>query len=216
MWFLGKDITFEYLIIRILVVMIIIFGVFPLKQYFYSKVAESFGDDTPRITGKLTLNPFAGFDFLGALCLLLFNWGWSKDILINPLNFKNPRRDTFITGITAPITHIVAAAVGGLFLNVAGIINILPVRSFWISFITLYIYMNVMLASMEFLPLRPFKGFQILQVILPGSAVKWYYKNYNMVSIVVCVLLIFGIFSGPLVYIQNIIYNFIIRLTCIA
>ena len=143
MWFLGKDITFEYLIIRILVVMIIIFGVFPLKQYFYSKVAESLGDDTPRITGKLTLNPFAGFDFLGALCLLLFNWGWSKDILINPLTFKNPRRDTFITGITAPITHIVAAAVGGLFLNVAGIINILPVRSFWISFITLYIYMNV-------------------------------------------------------------------------
>ena len=216
MWFLGKGITFEYLIIRILVVMIIIFGIFPLKQYLYSKVAEKLGDDTPRITGKLTLNPFAGFDFLGALCLLLFNWGWSKDILINPLNFKNPRRDTFLTGITAPISHILAAIIGGVLLNVAGIINILPVKNFFISLLTLYIYMNVMLSSMEFLPLRPFKGVQIWQIFLPGSVIKWYYKNYNMVSLVICMLLVFGIFTGPLVYIQNVIYNLIIRITCIA
>lgn len=216
MWFLGKGITFEYLIIRILVVMIIIFGVFPLKQYLYSKVADSLGDDTPRITGKLNLNPFAGFDFLGALCLLLFNWGWAKDILINPLNFKNPRRDTFITGIMAPITHVLAAILGGLLLNVTSVINVFPVKSFLISLITLYIYMNVMLASMEFLPLRPFKGFQILQILLPRRAVKWYYENYNIISISVCLLLIFGLFTGPLVYVQNIIYNFIIRITCMV
>lgn len=216
MWFLGKDITFEYLVIRILVVMIIIFGVFPLKQYFHSKVADKLGDNTPRMMGKLTLNPFSGFDFLGAICLLLFNWGWAKDVIINPLNFKNPRRDTFITGITAPAVHILAAILGGLLLNITGIVGIFPIRNFLISLLTLYIYMNVMLASMEFLPLKPFKGFQIWQVLLPGKAIRWYYENYNVISIVVCFLLIFGIFTGPLVYIQNIIYNFVIRITCIV
>ena len=60
------------------------------------------------------------------------------------------------------------------------------------------------------------QGVQIWQIFLPGSVIKWYYKNYNMVSLVICMLLVFGIFTGPLVYIQNVIYNLIIRITCIA
>lgn len=49
---------------------------------------------------------------MGALCMLLFGFGWAKPVPIDPRNFKNPKVGMAITAIMGPIANIVAAFVG--------------------------------------------------------------------------------------------------------
>ena len=167
MWFLSNNITFEYLIAGILAILSIIFVVFPIKQYVYAYMADKFGDDTPRLLGKLTLNPIVHFDFFGSVCMMLFGMGWPKGIFVNADNLKNKRKDLFLMGITSPAVHIAFAAVCAVIFKLLSAILPFMSQSLIFSFISLFIYFNVMFTVYEFLPIEPFKGFQIFQVILP-------------------------------------------------
>jgi len=62
-------------------------------EFCHGYVAYKLGDDTPLKSGRLTLNPLAHLDPIGALMLLIFRFGWAKPVPISTRNFKNPRRD---------------------------------------------------------------------------------------------------------------------------
>ena len=210
MWFLKSNITFEYLIVGIFVILSIIFVVFPIKQYIYALTADKLGDDMPRIMGKLTLNPLVHFDFFGSVFLMLFGMGWPKGIFINYSNLKNRRKDLFLIGITSPLVHITFAVACAVIFRVLKFVLPFSVHGTALLFVSLFIYFNVMFTVFEFLPVEPFKGFQIFQVMMPEKVFDWYTKNYRMVSLVCCILLIFGFFNGILQFFQGIIYYSVI------
>ncbi len=62
-----------------------------LHEYAHARIAVAFGDPTPRIMGRLTLNPVAHLDPLGLIMLWIFRFGWAKPVPINPNNFVNPK-----------------------------------------------------------------------------------------------------------------------------
>lgn len=62
-------------------------------EYAHSLVAYKCGDATPKISGRLTLNPFAHFSGVGLLCFLFIGFGWAKPVKINPNNFRNHKKD---------------------------------------------------------------------------------------------------------------------------
>ncbi|MBQ3668141.1 MAG: site-2 protease family protein [Clostridia bacterium] len=67
-------------------------------------VAEKCGDPTARYAGRITLNPVKHFDPIGFLCLLFVGFGWAKPVPVNPLLYKNYRKDDIkvsLAGITA-------------------------------------------------------------------------------------------------------------------
>ena len=67
-------------------------------------VAEKCGDPTARYAGRITLNPIKHFDPMGFLCMLLIGFGWAKPVPVNPLLYKNYRKDDIkvsLAGITA-------------------------------------------------------------------------------------------------------------------
>ena len=67
-------------------------------------VAEKCGDPTARYAGRITLNPAKHFDPMGFLCMLLIGFGWAKPVPVNPLLYKNYRKDDIkvsLAGITA-------------------------------------------------------------------------------------------------------------------
>ena len=210
MWFLKSDITFEYLMVGILVILSIIFVVFPVKQYVYAYTADKLGDDTPRLLGKLTLNPIVHFDFLGSVLMMLFGMGWPKGVFINTSNLKNKRKDLFLIGATSPLVHLAFAVCSALAFKVLRFVMPFGIQSVIFLFASLFIYFNVMFTVYEFLPIEPFKGFQIFQVILPEKVFDWYTKNYRMTSLVFCILLIFGLFNGPLKFFQEALYYSVI------
>ena len=66
-------------------------------------VADRCGDPTARLMGRVTLNPLKHFDVVGTLCMLVFGFGWAKPVPVNPLNFRNYRRDDLkvaLAGVT--------------------------------------------------------------------------------------------------------------------
>jgi len=63
-----------------------------LHEYAHARVAVAMGDFTPRLTGRLTLNPLAHIDPIGLLMLLVARFGWAKPVMVNPSNFRDRRR----------------------------------------------------------------------------------------------------------------------------
>ena len=78
-----------------------------IHEFAHGFVAYKLGDDTAKLYGRLTLNPMKHLDPFGALCMVLFHFGWAKPVPIDPRNFKNPRKGFALTAIAGPATNLV-------------------------------------------------------------------------------------------------------------
>ena len=67
-----------------------------VHEFAHARVAYALGDFTPKLAGRLTLNPAAHIDPIGLMMLLVAHFGWAKPVQINPYNFRNPRRDDLL------------------------------------------------------------------------------------------------------------------------
>ena len=90
-----------------------------IHEYAHGYAAYKLGDNTAQLCGRLTLNPVKHLDPFGALCMLVFRFGWAKPVPINPRNFKNPKRDFAITALAGPLVNIVVAFFSAFFLLLA-------------------------------------------------------------------------------------------------
>ena len=79
-----------------------------IHEYAHAQVAVWLGDFTPRLMGRLTLNPKAHVDPIGMLMLFLVHFGWAKPVMINPRNFKNPKRDDILVSLAGPAANFIA------------------------------------------------------------------------------------------------------------
>ena len=67
-----------------------------IHEYAHARVAVALGDFTAKLMRRLTLNPRAHIDPVGLLMLFLIRFGWAKPVVINPNNFRQPRRDDIL------------------------------------------------------------------------------------------------------------------------
>ena len=186
-----------------------------IHEYSHGRMADFLGDPTPRLAGRLTLNPIAHLDPIGALSLLIFRFGWAKPVPINPLNFKNYRRDTILTALAGPASNLLSAFlfswVFKISLNLANHIstNDLPqiglvfIRG-WFILLSYGVIFNLVLAVFNLIPLPPLDGSLILLSLLPA---KWSYEieKYKTYSYI---LLVIFIFTGVVEKIMHPILNF--------
>src|SRR3989344_7675802 len=82
-----------------------------IHEFAHAWAAEQLGDPTPRLAGRLTLNPLAHLDPIGTLCLLIFRFGWGKPVPFDPFNLANPRRDSALISLAGPASNIALAVV---------------------------------------------------------------------------------------------------------
>ena len=85
LWFLQPGVTLETVFMRVLSVLVIILLVLPLHECAHAWVAYRMGDSTAKNRGRLTLNPLPSIDPIGALCILLFGFGWTLLFVVKPL-----------------------------------------------------------------------------------------------------------------------------------
>ncbi|MDR1628035.1 MAG: site-2 protease family protein [Oscillospiraceae bacterium] len=216
MWFLQSGLTIQNILIQILAILAVIFAVLPFHEFLRAYIAHKLGDNTAKHCGQMTLNPLVHFDPFGALSLLIFNFGWAKPVFIDPGNFKRPRRDLILTTVCGPISYIIAAIFGGIFLNVITLICY-PITTAYFSliynFLSAYILICVRLAIFNLVPIPPFDGFKILELLIPTKYIIKFRKYHNIIIIVMFVLLLFGFFDKPLGILQSVVYFSVIKIT---
>nr|WP_312576776.1 site-2 protease family protein [Sedimentibacter sp.] len=174
-----------------------------IHEFSHGFVAVKLGDDTPRIQGRMTLNPLKHIDPLGFLCLLLVGFGWAKPVIIDPRNFKNPRKDDLLVSIAGPISNFIMAFI---FVVIMKLIDMfLPVTDMtqviW-SVLAGTVQINLVLMVFNLLPIPPLDGHHIMGDI--GGAPVWnfYYKYHEQLRFAILFLVIFNIMGkviGPIV-----------------
>lgn len=216
----SGTLSFDQALVQIIAILIIIFLVLPFHEWAHAFTASLLGDKSIRYRGRLTLNPLSHIDPFGALCLLLFNFGWAKPVPIDTRNFKRPRLYMAICALMGPIANIVAGLFGGFILM--AIMKFAPssffasqVGSYIATFFSFYIQVNVTLAVFNLIPIPPLDGSKILFAFLPEKATYALYKYSQYFFILIFVLLWTGVLSVPLGFLSNILTNFIYYITAL-
>lgn len=187
-----------------------------IHEFSHAWAADYLGDPTPRLQGRLKLNPLVHIDKIGMLFLLFFGFGWGKPVQFDPYNLKEPRRDAAIISLAGPSSNFILAIILSLLLRLFIFLqlNFLIIIGSLI-FIPM-IKMNIILGVFNLLPIHPMDGFKIVAGILPEEKVhEWnQLQRYGMIFLI---LLIFPIAGSsmlnnilqPIVdFISNLLINF--------
>ncbi len=203
------------LIIKFFSRLFVIFCTMPIHEYAHALIATKLGDQTPRLSGRLTLNPMAHISPLGAIMIFICGFGYAKPVEVNPRNFKDAKKGMALTAIAGPISNLIMGFIF-IFLGTAylyTLYNYSMIADAIYTFLFFAGVVNINLAVFNLLPIPPLDGSRILQLLIPA---KYYYKfmQYERyVVLVVFVLIATGILSGPLSSISTLIYKFFIEIS---
>jgi len=148
-----------------------------VHEWAHAFAAKKLGDDTAESMGRLTLNPIAHLDPLGAILFLLVGFGWAKPVPVDVRNFRHPVRDAAIVAVAGPLSNLVLA-----FAAFAVVVYVQPAdrivteagmtagTAAW-SIFSMFIYsslrMNLALMAFNLLPIPPLDGSNILRMFIP-------------------------------------------------
>jgi Zn-dependent protease len=146
---------------------------FTIHELAHAVVADRFGDNTPRMNGRLTLNPLAHLDPIGTLMLIIARFGWAKPVPINPyvLRRHSPSAVMWVS-LAGPASNLVLAILGGILWQL-GVNNLLgssnPVIAFLPNFLFEFMSINLVLFLFNLIPIPPLDGDKILEFFLPPA-----------------------------------------------
>lgn len=205
-------------VLQIITKILIIFLVLPIHECAHAWAAHKMGDETAAYSGRLTLNPLAHIDILGALCLLITGFGWAKPVPINPLKFKKQRFGIAITAAAGPLSNLAVSFIAmiiyrivlslpggsGYFLSSAGDIT----GGFVILYILqFFILVNIGLAIFNLIPIPPLDGSKIISYFTSAKLDRWIYEHQLIVNAVFFAVIITGILSKPRNIIGGYVYD---------
>ncbi len=156
-----------------------------LHEFGHALAATKLGDPTPKLLGRLTMDPRAHADLVGTIIFPLimflypsfFLFGWAKPVPITPQNFPKPRRDGALVALAGPVMNLILAVISlGLFLSVGTFssLGLDDVSTDVVAqFFQFFFWLNVSLAVFNLIPVYPLDGSWILKSVLPP---KWSYR----------------------------------------
>ena len=147
----------------------------PIHEFAHAFVAYKLGDQTARLSGRLTINPFAHIDLWGALMIVLVGFGYARAVPVNMRNFKNPKAGMALVALAGPVSNFLMSVVF-IFLSALTLRFLDYNSTLGNAIFTCVSYaaiVNINLAIFNFLPIPPLDGSRIISVILPDRI---YYK----------------------------------------
>ncbi|TQQ84136.1 site-2 protease family protein [Peptacetobacter hominis] len=165
-----------------------------VHEFGHAYSAHLLGDDTAKMSGRMTLNPAKHVDPIGLFALIVFHIGWAKPVPVNPNNYRNYRTGNFIVSIAGVAFNIITAIICALIYRFSSMYAIETIAY------TCIIY-NIAFASFNLLPVPPLDGWGILQSFIPYEWNEYAYRFERISGFVFLALLITGayrIFTGPI------------------
>ena len=189
----GLDIIFQ--------VTILIFSVI-VHEISHGYAALALGDRTAKYAGRLTLNPLPHIDLFGSIILPMisfamggFIFGWAKPVPYNPYNLRNQKWGSAIVGAAGPLSNLLIAFLFGMFIRVAPyffsesaqfLTNLISIASF-------IVFLNVLLAIFNLLPIPPLDGSKVLFAMLPYQFryIQEFLEQYGFVILIFFIFFLF-------------------------
>jgi len=186
----------------ILFIIVILFAI-TIHEFSHAAAAEMLGDPTPRLAGRLSLNPIKHIDPIGFIMFLLVRFGWAKPVPINPYNFRDPVKGEMVVSFAGPASNILAAWL------TASLIKLFPVIVLSSGYVhralSDFIWINLALAIFNLIPVPPLDGSHILEPFIPNPW-KRIFEQYGFF------ILIFILIFPPTVYALLYVISFLFRL----
>ncbi len=152
---------------------------FTVHEYCHAAAAVALGDSTPRLEGRLTLNPAAHIDWLGLLLFVLLGWGYARPVNVRIGNLRGRKWGEAAVSLAGPSSNFVLAAV------CYALWKILP-DGLWTAFLFYACSINLTLCFLNLLPVPPLDGFALLRLILPLRMSKFVFfmQRYGILILV--------------------------------
>jgi Zn-dependent protease len=194
-----------------------------IHESSHAYMADKLGDPTPRLMGRLSLNPLVHYDRVGTTLLLVtvflraigapvIPFGWAKPVRYDPYNLKNPKRDSALISLAGPASNLILAVLLAIILRLTA--NPFFLFGLLSNLLVPIIYLNVALPIFNLIPIHPLDGGKILVGLLPeGEAQEadLFLRRYGMI---ILFLLIFPTIGGssPLSMVISPVINTILNL----
>ena len=183
-------------------------------EFAHGFVSYKLGDPTPKLQGRLSLNPVAHIDLFGFLCLLFAGFGWGKPVQIDPRYYKNRRRDELLVSLAGVIMNFLIAVVTAFIIHL-----LLGQTAFLYSSagqIILTILQNIILINLvlmifNLIPVPPLDGFGVLTQIFRLDRYDWYYPLYRNGMFILLALILFNVTDIILNPAINALYGWIVN-----
>jgi Zn-dependent protease len=202
----------------IITIAVFLLVAFPIHEFFHALAAYRLGDSTAKYYGRLSLNPIVHFDPIGggllAITMLMgtFVFGWAKPTPVNPMNLRNGHRGEAVVALAGPASNVLmafAAAIPMRFMIMGGMLptdfTITPFWSIPAEYLTpellvgqvlgIFVYVNVILAIFNLLPVPPLDGSKLLYGVLDARTahrIRPVLDQYGFLILIVLILPIFG------------------------
>lgn len=163
---------------------LVILIVLPCHEFAHAFAAVKCGDDTPKFAGRYTLNPFAHFDPIGLIMMILIGFGWAKPVPVNPDNFRNRKAGCVWVSVAGVLTNIVLAI---LICPLTIFVMKQPIYDNWSKYLLLlayrlpysFFYINICLFVFNLLPIYPLDGFRLYDSLAKTRGKFYYFVRNN-------------------------------------
>jgi len=214
----SDNLTADQAVIIFLISLFVFIFSLSIHEFAHGLVAYKMGDDTPKLSGRLTLNPFKHLDISGFVCFALFGVGWAKPIPVNPLKFKKYRTGikwVSASGIIANILlGLLTAGIYAVLISTVGI----PNTAMQYVYYTLdsFMLVNSFLALFNMLPIYPLDGFNFITSFMNSNNKFIHFSIKNGLRILMGVLLAsilieFMFNVDILAYYLSLLYDWVFR-----
>lgn len=177
-------------------------------------VSYKLGDPTPKLQGRVTVNPLAHIDPVGFIALLFIGFGWGIPVEIDPRHYKNRRSGELLVSLAGVTANLITAVIFALIFRLAeshmsyafyqGAGQVL------MQILLYVVYINLVLMVFNLIPVPPLDGFGVVTQLFRLERYEWYWKIYQYGQPILLILIIFNIPSKIIGPVTNILLNLLL------
>lgn len=182
-------------------------------EFSHALAADNLGDRTPRSMGRLSLDPRRHLDPLGSAMIFFVGFGWAKPVQVNPMNTRNPRQSMVLIASAGPVSNLVMAGLAAIPIKAGWVPFFHPfidpravdlAASIWVEspenliglFLGTVVFINVILAVFNLVPIYPLDGSRVLVGLLPPDLASVYRRYERWMPGLLLLLIILPFMTG--------------------